>query len=158
MPTVDFSEVDTAQDYSLLPDGEYLCRIDSIDDTMTTNAGDAMWNLQMVVDDGDYRGRKVFDKIAFSRAALPRVKLLCKQLGLDVSGVSVLEPERLIGRAVHVTVEIQSYTDRYGEEKQTNKVTFAGYRKAGGPPASSPELDDYGPVGDKGTLDEDLPF
>ena len=146
MPTVDFSEVDTAQDYSLLPDGEYLCRIDSIDDTMTTNAGDAMWNLQMVVDDGDYQGRKVFDKIAFSRAALPRVKLLCEQLGLDVNGVSILEPERLIGRAVHVTVEIQSYTDRYGEEKQTNKVTFAGYRKAGGPPASSPEPD------------EDLPF
>ena len=147
MPTVDFSEVDTAQDFSLLPDGEYLCRIDSIDDTMTTNAGGAMWNLQLVVDDGDYRGRKVFDKIVFSRAALPRVKLLCEQLGIDVSGELDVQPELLIGRTVHVTVETQSYTDRYGKEKQANRVTFTGYRSGSPLPASSPE-----------TKEDELPF
>ena len=86
-----------------------------------------MWNLRFVVKEGDYRGRLIFDRISFGEAALPRVKLLCSALGLDVAGKVDLIPELLIDREVLVTVESQSYMDQDGKEKKSNKVVFAGY-------------------------------
>ena len=148
MPVVNFPEVDEAQDFSPLPEGEYLCGIASIDADKHTAAGDEMWELRLIVEDGDCRGRSLFDRISFGSAALPRVKLLCGQLGIDVTGSLDIQPELLIGRAVYVTVATQSYEDkRTGEEKKVSKVAFAGYRRAGG--GAAPQAD---------ISDEELPF
>ncbi len=128
MPEYDFSKVDDARDFSPLPPGDYPCRLAAIDPNERTKAGDEMWKLRFVVKEGDYRGRLIFDRISFGEAALPRVKLLCSALGLDVAGKVDLEPELLIDREVLVTVENQSYFDRReGKEKKSNKVVFAGY-------------------------------
>ena len=149
MPECDFSSVDDAQDFSPLPPGDYPCRLAAIDPNERTKAGDEMWNLRFVVKEGDYRGRLIFDRISFGEAALPRVKLLCSALGLDVAGKVNLEPELLIDREVLVTVENQSYFDRReGKEKKSNKVVFAGYssiENSSSSDAGVPEDDDDAP-------------
>ena len=35
MPEVDFSQVDDVGDFSPLPDGKYLCRLDDVEETTT---------------------------------------------------------------------------------------------------------------------------
>ena len=128
MPECDFSSVDDARDFSPLPPGDYPCRLAAIDANERTKAGNKMWNLRFVVKEGDCQGRMIFDRISFGEAALPRVKLLCHALGLDVTGKVDLIPELLIDREVLVTVENQSYFDRReGKGKKFNKVVFAGY-------------------------------
>ena len=148
MPNVDFASVDDAQDFSPLPPGAYLCRLEEVVPNKRTNAGDEMWSLRFVVEEGDYRGRIIFDRISFGEATLPRVKLLCDALGLDVTGEVDLEPEMLTGREAIVTVDIQSYTDRDGKEKKSNKVGFAGYSNVAGKNSSS----------NPGVTEDDPPF
>ena len=148
MPNTDFSRVGNAQDFSPLPPGAYPCRLAEIDPNGLTKAGDEMWNLQFVVSEGDCQGRMIFDRISFGEAALPRVKLLCEALGLDVSGEVDLEPELLEGREAIVTVDIQTYFDQGGNEKKSNKVTFTGYSHING----------KGPSSGPGATGDGLPF
>lgn len=153
MPRVNFADVEEAEDFSLLPDGVYLCAVQAIDDTVKTQAGDEMWDIRFRVEEGDYKGRAIFDRISFGKKALPRVKLLCSRLGMDVEGEVNVQAGHLLGRKVFVNVETEEYVDRGGNEKTRNTVPFAGFmavseaepeRASGGPPISAP--------------DDDLPF
>ncbi|MDI6794806.1 MAG: DUF669 domain-containing protein [bacterium] len=82
MPKVDFSTIDDVQDFSPIPDGQYLSRLSEIEET-TTQYGDELWKLRFEVIEGEYAGRYIFDNMVFSKAALKRVKLICSRLGID---------------------------------------------------------------------------
>ena len=126
MPRIDFSNVDDAQDYSPLPAGRYLVTLTEVEEAKT-KYGDEMWKLRFVVDEGQYKGRYIFDNLVFSDAALKRVKLICSRLGLDVSGELDLTPGLITGRRCYVSVEIEEYTDQDGDSRSRNVVPFAGY-------------------------------
>ena len=126
MPRIDFSRVDDAEDYSLLPDGSYPCRLVEVAEARTQH-GDEMWKLRFLVESGVHQGRYIFDNLVFSPAALKRVKLICSRMGLDVSGTLDLTPSQIEGRHCRVTVESEAYEDREGRTKRRNVVPFAGY-------------------------------
>ena len=126
MPRIDFGNVDDAQDYSPLPAGRYLVTLTEVGEAKT-KYGDEMWKLRFVVDEGQYKGRYIFDNLVFSEAALKRVKLICSRLGLDVSGELDLTPGLIKGCRCSVSVEVADYTDQEGETKSRNVVPFAGY-------------------------------
>jgi hypothetical protein len=147
MLNVDFSTVEDTQDYTPIPKGEYLCRISKVEEALT-GAGDPMWKLHLIVDEGDYKGRYVFDNLVFSEKALKRAKFILRCLGVDVSGHVALTPEMIIGKQVNVRVEVKEYVDGEGREKEGNNVPFAGYEK--------PETDDATEPTSGGR--ENLPF
>lgn len=128
MPKIPFSKVPDAQDFSPLPEGKYLCRLEEITPA-NTQLGDEMWKLKFEVIDGDYVGRHIFDNMVFSKAALPRVKLMCSRLGMDTSQDQDFEPDDIEGKSCWVIVEVEDYEDQYGKPKKRNKVPFAGYEK-----------------------------
>lgn len=131
MPSVDFSDVDDALDFSPLPPGPYLCRLTAIDDSERTGAGDEMWALRFTVDEGEHEGHYIYDRISFGHKALPRVKLLCSRMGIDISGPLNLTPDLLMGRRVWVTVDIEEYDDQKSKtRRERNKVPFAGFMEA----------------------------
>jgi hypothetical protein len=129
MPTVNFGEVEDAEDYTPIPDGKYLCHVERVEET-TTQYGDDMWKLWLQVDQGPYAGRNIFDNLVFSAAAMKRVKLFCARAGIDVSGEVELTPETILDRRVFVTVQVEEYEDQEGSIKKRNKVPFAGYESA----------------------------
>ena len=128
MPWVNFPDVDEAEDFSPLPDGEYLCRLTAIDAGKQTTQGAEMWELRFTVEDDNYRSRAIFDRISFGAKALPRIKLLCSRLGLDVSQGLDIRPESIRGRQCFVTVGTETYTDKQGKEREKNTAPYAGFR------------------------------
>jgi len=155
MPKIDFDNVDDVQDFSPIPDGKYLCRVAEVEEA-TTQYGDEMWKLRLVVESGPHRGRYIFDNMVFSEAALKRVKLICSRLGLIVSGELDLKPSVIKGRTCYVTVETEEYEDHEGRTKRRNVVPFAGYDRAEGSPSTS-----AAPAKSAGAEDDsedDLPF
>ena len=129
MPRLNFSTVGDVDDFTPVEEDTYLCRLENVEEA-STQFGDPLWKLRWIIAQGPNKGRIVFDNVAFSAAALKRVKLLCNSLGLDVSGEVDLTPEMLTDRTCLVTVDIEEYQDNQGNTKRTNVVPFAGYEPA----------------------------
>jgi len=128
MPKIDFDKVEEADDFSPLPNGQYVCVLSNVEEASTKH-GDEMWKLRFIVDDGPYVGRLIFDNMIFSDAALKRVKLICSRLGLDVTGCIDLTPSSITNRTCVLTVETEEYEDNTGKIKKRNVVPFAGYER-----------------------------
>jgi len=153
MPIVDFTNVKLPEegkmDFSPLPEGEYLCEVEEVDDTGKTKAGDEMWGIKFKVVGGEYDGRYIFDNMVFSDKALPRLKLICSRLGIEADTEVNLTGKSLLGRKVYLDIVEKTYKSKDGTEKLGNSVLFDGYR----------EVDSKDNVGT--TLkeeDDDLPF
>lgn len=145
-----------------VPDGVYLCRIAKIRDDRTTKAGDEMWELGMVIVEGEYSDNWINDRLVFSSAAANRVRMALIAMGLPSEGSFDLEPEHLEGRVVRVEVMIDEYENNLGEVKSRNEVLFEGYgrasakeRKKHQSKVKDPTLDEWDDAGDP---DSDLPF
>ena len=86
-----------------------------------------MWTLHLEIEDGEFAGQRIFDRAVFSKAALPRAKMIFKSLGIDTRGSCELTPDSIVGRRCQVEVVIKPYIDDDGVERFTNKVTYQGY-------------------------------
>jgi hypothetical protein len=128
MPRIDFSNVEDPKDFTPLPEDDYLCRVDNVEEALT-GAGDEMWKVRHLVTKGEFKGRYIFDNLVFSEKALKRAKLILRCLGVDVSGEINLTPEMIKGKQAIVTVKLEDYVDDEGREKKRNRVPFAGYEK-----------------------------
>ncbi len=155
MPKIDFNNVDDVQEFTPLPDGKYLCRVEKVEESSTQN-GDEMWKLRFVVESGPHRGRYIFDNMVFSDAAMKRVKLICSRLGFNVSGELDVTPSLIRGRRCHLTAETEEYEDHEGNTKRRNVVPFAGYESADGASAAITDGEATGDAEDDG--EQDLPF
>ncbi|MFA5187101.1 MAG: DUF669 domain-containing protein [Patescibacteria group bacterium] len=160
---INFNGVPDAQDFAPVPAGTYTCRVSDVEET-STNDGADMWNLTFEIVVGEYRGKRIFDRLVFSEKAMKRVKLICKRFGIDVDAAGEVEilPSMFLDKAINLDVEIEQQRDKSGapkvdengKPKMGNKVTFAGYHEVSGsappPPASTPQAET--------ALDDDLPF
>jgi len=129
MTHIDFSSIGDVTEYNPVPDGKYLVRVHNVESSQTV-AGDPMWKVTLQVVDGTHAGRRIFDNLVFSSAALTRAKHICSALGLDVSGSLDLEPKLIWDRRCIVSVVAKDYVDRDGHTKSRNEVLFAGYEPA----------------------------
>lgn len=147
-PQVNFDDVPDPEDFSPVPPGRYECRISDVEEATSKN-GNLMWNLTLTIEDGEYYGRRIFDRLVFAEKALPRVKLVCQRLGLDTEGTVDLVPSMLRGKKAIVSVEIETYTNDAGEERKRNVVPFSGYIPEDG------QVDEpWAPT----VTDDDIPF
>jgi len=127
MPRINWNEVEEPEDFSPVPADRYTVEVEDIDSTKTTGNGDEMWSLKLNIIDGEHAGRKIFDNMVFSAAALKRAKLICSRMGINTTTEMDLEPEMLVGQQCMVDVEIEEYEDAEGKPKKRNKIPFAGY-------------------------------
>jgi hypothetical protein len=123
---VNFENVSDAQDFTPLPDGEYLCRLAVVEESETKDGND-LWKLHFIVVEGEHAGSYIFDNLISSEKALPRAKHICQELGLDISGELDLTPAAIMDRKCYLTVTAETY-EVGGVRKQKNKVLFTGYR------------------------------
>jgi len=154
MPKVDFDQVPDSTDFNPIPEGDYLCTIDSVEKSETRH-GDEMWKIRLAVLDGEHKGRFIFDNLPFSARGLPRVKAFCAAIGVDISGTVELTPTFVENRTCIVSVEIEDYIDRHGNAKQSNSVLFDGYSPVNG---QAPGLAVTGDVVAEPVDPKDVPF
>lgn len=136
---LDFSHVETARSFPVLPAGRYAVEVLSVrTDGPTTKTGHEMWGLQLAVLDGPHKGRRVFDNLVFSETAMPRLKLILDALGVDVTRPVRMTADLILHRKCYVTVEIEGY-----QGVQRSKVRFDGYEELAPDPerAVDQELD-----------------
>ncbi len=120
---VDFRGVqESSGGFEPLPPGEYLCRVRGAEEK--TN----YLQIEFEVLDEAFAGRKVVDRLFPTEKALPRLKMALSALGVAVDGLVEIEPRDLIGRQAYLSLEADSYTDRNGVFRRTNKVAYEGYR------------------------------
>ncbi len=125
---VDFRGVQESGGFEPLPNGEYLCRVRGAEEKST------YLQIEFEVLDEGFAGRKVVDRLFPTEKALPRLKMAFSALGVAADGLVEIEPRDLIGREVFLTIAPDSYTDRNGVFRRTNKVAFEGYRAVEPPP------------------------
>jgi len=130
MPKINFAEVDDVQQFTPIPPGRYLCRVERVEESETQN-GAEMWRLGLKVLEGDHAGRWIFDNLVFSKAALARVKSFCKAAKVDASGTVELESSMIRGKQCHVSVDIDEYPNSEGRLTKHNVVPFTGYEPTG---------------------------
>ncbi len=128
MPRIDFNTIEEHGD--LVPDGIYPCVIEKVREGRT-QGGDEMWHLRLRIVEGDFAGKSVFDSFVFSQAALPRVKLACKALGIDTRKAVDLATKLLVGRRCKVAVEVHEFADKHGRTRRLSKVIYDGYEPLG---------------------------
>lgn len=105
-----------------IPDGEYRAKVRSAEEKANH------FLLEFEVLDEPFAGRKVVDRLFATEKALPRFRAALTALGVPADGLVEIEPRTLIGREVYLTLEPDSFTDRNGVFRRTNKVSFEGYR------------------------------
>lgn len=117
-------------DYTTVPAGTYLCRIDEVRPG-TTRAGDERWSLRLIVAEGEYAGRQAaWDSIVFSTRGRMRARTVLTALGLPAKGKVGVEPADLEGRKALVEIKPAEYTSPSGDVVRRNEVPYDGYKPA----------------------------
>ncbi|MBF0607414.1 MAG: DUF669 domain-containing protein [Magnetococcales bacterium] len=136
---LDFTDIEDINNFSPLPEGKYLCKVESVDPKQNKDGND-FWSLKLKVIEGEYEGRFISDNMVFSANGIKRIKHILKAMGFDVSGKLKLSPDKLIDIQVFVDTIIEDYDNAAGEKRKKSKVTFAGYEMYNGqdvPPTTS---------------------
>lgn len=96
MIKLDFSNI-TGGDFEPIPAGDYTLEIEEVKEQVS-KAGNQMLNITFsVIDEGEYKGRKIFEHYVLTEKALWRLKELFIALGKDVDGVVAFDPQELVG-------------------------------------------------------------
>jgi hypothetical protein len=103
-----------AQTFEALPKGTYQATIESAEYKLSASAGKPMWNIALVVTDGEYANRKIFTILSFSEGALPGTKAAIKNIDASLLSASfdpkgIAESGALVGKAVRVKTKIEPY-------------------------------------------------
>jgi hypothetical protein len=159
MPKQDYTGIKEATGFVVLPKGQYHCIVEEIEIDKTSN-GDEMWNMTFVVADGEFEGRKIFDKWVWSEKGKSRMKYILHRFGINTDGVVNVVPEDIDSKHIILDTDIEEYeTQGEGEstqKKQRTRVGFTGYIECEQP--KSAKNTKTKSKTDKRKPEDDLPF
>jgi hypothetical protein len=120
MPEINFdaNSVQPMGDFSILPVGEYLAII-SASEIKPTKSGNGMY-LQLVFDvmDGEYKGRKIFDRLNIQNQNVTAQQIAQSALSSICRAVGILTPkdsEELHNRPLKIKVGIRPASGEFVE-------------------------------------------
>ncbi|PIE22382.1 MAG: hypothetical protein CSA62_12810 [Planctomycetota bacterium] len=117
------------RDFVTVPAGSYVCRIEDAR-TRYTRAGDRLWALKWVVDEGPQCGRlAAWDNVVFSLRAAARARRVLEALGLPSRGKVRLGAQDFIGRRAVLEIQVGGFEHpASGVFVRRNEVTYDGVR------------------------------
>lgn len=116
----DMSQV--AEDsFEVLPAGTYNVTVDEAT-AKKSSSGNPMISLQLIVEDGEYEGRKLFTHVVFSPKTMGMAKRTMNRLGLADLTNGPFKPnqeaaDQFVGKRAKAVVKVKMY-----EGEQTNEV------------------------------------
>ncbi len=112
-------------DFSPVPDGEYVLACTGVQDK-TTQTGRDMVNLELTVEDGEFKGRKLWTNVTMIPDGEPGHGMMVHALhafGMPFDGDLDFETEEFKGRCAKANVVQATYTDaKSGQVKSKNEV------------------------------------
>lgn len=106
-----------------VPPGWYTVVVAKAQDKITKNNDDMIAITFEIIDEGEFKGEKVFTNLVFSGEALPGVKHALEAMGVALEDDVDVEANDLLSR----TVKIQTRMGEYQGQKRP-EVAFRGYR------------------------------
>jgi hypothetical protein len=127
MPRINFNEIEDVDEFSPLPEGNYLCELVGVEESRTNDDEHEMWKLKFkVVEKGSYANRIIFDNMTFYEDPKQnkRVKFICSRLGMNMVGDDIdLQPSDILNRLTIIMPTIEEYNG-----KDRNKIPWGGYK------------------------------
>lgn len=121
VPSIDLSSVED-DNFDIIPKGLYNIIIDEATYGLSNASQNPMISLTLVVEDGDYQGRKLFTHVVFSAKTMSMAKRTIKRLGLEELLQGPFNPEAsaelFVGKRAKAKVGIQKYE---GEDRNQVK-------------------------------------
>jgi hypothetical protein len=142
MGNLDFDSTNVEPNAPLdaVPAGKYACRIGHTEIKENSKGTGRYLQLTLDVTDGDYKGRKLFDRLNLWNANSQASEIAQKTLSAICHAVGILKVrnhEELRGKAVLVKVTIRK-SDEYGEQNDVKGYeALAGQQPSGYQAAAS---------------------
>ena len=128
MPKVNFKEVDEEQQFTIIPEGEYVAEIKKAEETKTKKDDD-MWKVYFQILDGDFKGKNVTSFFVFNDGGYGNIKKLYKAIGgFDLAKTHNCVPIDIEGEKVIITVAISEYTNKDGQKVKSNSIPYGGFK------------------------------
>ena len=128
MPRVNFKEVDEEQQFTIIPEGEYVAEIKKVEETKTKK-DDYMWKVKFQILDGDFKGKNVTSFFVFNDGGYGNIKKLYKAIGgFDLAKTHNCVPIDIEGEKVIITVAISEYTNKDGQKVKCNSIPYGGFK------------------------------
>lgn len=107
------------QSFENVPKGTYNVVIEQIEYKLSNSSGKPMWNLTLIITDGEFKGRKLWHIVSFSEAALPMskgqiLKFAPEVLSKRFDPKKIAESGDLNGKKFRVKTKIEPYN---GEDR-----------------------------------------
>lgn len=118
--TFDASGVDTSNNFDALPAGEYQVIITQSEFKMTKNGSGSYLELRQEVQDGQFRGRLLFDRLNLDNSNQKAVEIAQKQLAQICHAIGVMQvsdSEQLHNRPMVAIVKVRN-DPQYGTSNE----------------------------------------
>lgn len=117
---INFKNVETGGSLGPLPSGGYNARIAKIEEKKS-QAGNMYLSFEFnVTDNGSYKNRKIWESFPLTENALWKLKQVLDAVGVDTSGEVDFSPQLVMGRELHLEVDVEESTMN---GKPRNRVT-----------------------------------
>ena len=121
MPHINVNFDEVPDGFEAIPTGVYNCHIEGTPTLEPAKKGGTNLVIQLVVDEGEFAGRKFRDYIFQNEAGRVSMKQLCAAFDVPVGAMGV-DTEDLAGKSGLVGVIADSYKNKLGITRQTSKV------------------------------------
>ena len=93
--------------------------------------------LDWSVIEGEHEGHTTTDKLFFTPKAIRRSKAVCKRLQIKKNLDEDVDLERsdFVSKKALITLEVETFKDRTGKDRQKNRVAYLGYNEEAAPPS-----------------------
>lgn len=137
---------------TLLPAARYLTTIEHVEKTLAQKSGNPRLSFTFRVAAGEFEGRKLFDDVYLTKEALWKLDAISEAIGIEKgTPVQPDDPAALInmftGKQLFVTLGVDNYTDKDGNDREGRKVVAFDTTKATKPPQRKDEAGDAGEAG-----------
>ena len=128
MPKVKFQDVNENQQFTVIPEGDYVAEIAKVEEK-TTKKGDDMWNVQFKITEGEHKGASIFTFLVFNEGGYGNIKKLYKEIGgFDMAKAHNCVPSDIEGEKVIISVVIGEYTNKNGDKVKNNSISYGGFK------------------------------
>ena len=113
----DSTGVKESGDFSPMPEGEYLLRIKGTEEKINKN-GDPMVNVTLVVEEGEYKGRKIWHNVSFPKKDSPgagMAKHWLHAIGQPYEGKVNVDPSEWAG-VIRCDIKVGEYNGKKKNE------------------------------------------